>query len=172
MFVKMKYNIFVVIDLRGVPHAHIVAFLHDDDKLRMNVDWIDQMIWSEIPIDFDSKDFKDYLKEYRNADKDRPRRFREFHLDGKNGVHENVQDDVGLEQTQNRKGGIIESVSMEHEGEQSEDDESMTQLLDFFNIDNDEEPSMNNEKDVFEFSDNFIFISCVEENDLVNKVIL
>ena len=31
--------------LRGVPHAHIVCFLHPDDKMKNFPDLIDQTIW-------------------------------------------------------------------------------------------------------------------------------
>ena len=54
--------------LRGCPHAHICAFLHPDDKLKQNADRIDQMIWTEIPLDYGSDEFKEYVKEYRRED--------------------------------------------------------------------------------------------------------
>ena len=54
--------------LRGCPHAHICAFLHPDDKLKQNADRIDQMIWAEIPLDYGSDEFKEYVKEYRRED--------------------------------------------------------------------------------------------------------
>ena len=63
--------------LRGVPHAHIVAFLHPDDKLKNDINRIDQMIWAEIPIDFNSKECKEYLEQYRSSDDHRPHRWKQ-----------------------------------------------------------------------------------------------
>ena len=61
--------------MRGCPHAHICLFLHPDDKLKKNADFIDQMMWAEIPIDYDSGEFEDFLDAYRHEDDDRTHRW-------------------------------------------------------------------------------------------------
>ena len=157
----IKFN-HIIVYVRGVPHCHIVAFLHPDDKLRMNVDKIDQMIWAEIPIDFDSKEFKDYMKEYRDADKDRPQRFREFHLDPQNDDdHANDQDlkrnnnmDIDHEKDEDPKRVNPQGAPKIRRQTLSKSGESMSELLEFFDIDNGEEPSMSNWNEV-----SLIFIS-------------
>ncbi len=58
-----------------------MAFLHPDDKLKMDIDKIDQLIWAEIPIDYDSKELEDYLKEYRSADNHRTHRWKQGNSD-------------------------------------------------------------------------------------------
>ena len=63
--------------MRGTPHAHICVFLHEDDKVKTDPDKIDQMMWAEIPIDADSIEPDEFLKEYRKEDADRPRRWKE-----------------------------------------------------------------------------------------------
>ena len=63
--------------MRGAPHAHICAFLHPDDKLKQDIDKIDQMIWAEIPIDYNSGEFQTYLKKYRNVDINRTHRWKQ-----------------------------------------------------------------------------------------------
>ena len=62
--------------MRGVPHCHLVCCLHPDDKIKSDIDKIDQMIWAEIPIDYDSKELDDYIKEWRDVDKNRTRRWK------------------------------------------------------------------------------------------------
>ena len=61
--------------MRGCPHCHIVGFLHPDDKMNNNIDAIDQCIWAEIPLDYNSGDSESYLKAYRAVDKNRPHRW-------------------------------------------------------------------------------------------------
>ena len=61
--------------MRGVPHCHLVCCLHPDDKIKSDIDKIDQMIWAEIPIDYDSKELDDYIKQWRDVDKNRTRRW-------------------------------------------------------------------------------------------------
>ena len=65
-----------VLFLRGVPHAHICAFLHEDDKLAGNIDKIDQLMWAEIPIDCNSAESASFLKKYRNVDNHRTHRWK------------------------------------------------------------------------------------------------
>ena len=48
--------------LRGTPHAHICIFLYPDDKLKNDIDNIDQTIWAEIPIDYQSGEFEQFLE--------------------------------------------------------------------------------------------------------------
>ena len=62
--------------MRGTPHAHICIFLHEDDKMKTDADKIDQMMWAEIPIDADSNESEEFLKQYRKEDDDRPRRWK------------------------------------------------------------------------------------------------
>ena len=52
-------------------------FVHEDDKVKTDPDKIDQMMWAEIPIDADSNEPDEFLKEYRKEDEDRPRRWKE-----------------------------------------------------------------------------------------------
>ena len=62
--------------MRGVPHCHLVCCLHPDDKIKSDIDKIDQMIWAEIPIDYDSKELDTYIKEWRDVDKNRTHRWK------------------------------------------------------------------------------------------------
>ena len=130
--------------MRGVPHCHIVAFLHPEDKLRMDLDRIDQMIWAEIPIDFGSDDFLDYLKNYRNGDQNRNQRFREFHLDPQKHVGEDIKDDGDLNVDQDPKPVQPKPVSNIRIEKSSQPHDSMSELLAFFNIDNPDDSSMSN----------------------------
>ena len=61
--------------MRGTPHAHICVFLHPDDKIKTDADKIDQMMWAEIPIDYGSNEFEEFLKKYRTYDDDRTHRW-------------------------------------------------------------------------------------------------
>ncbi len=79
--------------MRGVPHAHIVAFLHPDDKLKNDINRIDQMIWAEIPIDFNSKECKDYLEQYRSSDDHRPQRWKQPDVNESNDPEDPPKDD-------------------------------------------------------------------------------
>ena len=64
--------------MRGTPHAHIIVFLHEDDKPKDDIDKIDQMMWAEIPIDYKSNEFKKYLDAWRQADDHRSQRWKEI----------------------------------------------------------------------------------------------
>ena len=66
--------------MRGTPHAHICIFLHEDDKVKTDRDKIDQMMWAEIPIDNDSNEPQEFLKQYRKEDEDRPHRWKEMDI--------------------------------------------------------------------------------------------
>ena len=46
-------------------------FFHPDDKINGDIDRIDQMMWAEVPINFQSKEFDEYLDTWRHADDDR-----------------------------------------------------------------------------------------------------
>ena len=62
--------------MRGTPHAHICVFLHEDDKVKTDPDKIDQMMWAEIPLEYNSKESDDFLKKYRRADDHRTHRWK------------------------------------------------------------------------------------------------
>ena len=45
-----------------------------------NIDRIDQMIWAEIPVDYGSKDSKEFLKQWRRNDDDRTHLWKDMDL--------------------------------------------------------------------------------------------
>ena len=55
----------------NIFEAHICVFFHPDDKINGDIDRIDQMMWAEVPINFQSKEFDEYLDTWRHADDDR-----------------------------------------------------------------------------------------------------
>ncbi len=63
--------------LSGCPHCHIIAFLHPDDKLKQDLDKIDQLIWAEIPVDNDSGELNRFLTAWRKEDSSRSARWKE-----------------------------------------------------------------------------------------------
>ena len=51
-------------------------FIHEDDKMNNNVDDIDQTIWAEIPLDYDSGEVESFLKEWRSQDNERSHKWK------------------------------------------------------------------------------------------------
>ena len=75
-------------NLRGAPHAHICIFLHEEDRLTDDSDKIDQMMWAEIPVEYNSKESEEYLKKYREFDDHRTHRWKS--LDPQDNQEEKV----------------------------------------------------------------------------------
>ena len=65
-------------NLRGCPHAHICVFLHEQDRISDDPDKIDQMIWAEIPVEYNSKEGEEFLKKYRKSDDHRYQRWKDL----------------------------------------------------------------------------------------------
>ena len=62
--------------MRGCPHAHICIFLHEEDRLEEDTDKIDQMMWAEIPVEYNSKESDEFLMKYRRSDDHRTHRWK------------------------------------------------------------------------------------------------
>ena len=62
--------------MRGCPHAHICVFLHEEDRMGDDPDKIDQMMWAEIPVEYDSMEDEEFLKKYRKSDDHRNHRWK------------------------------------------------------------------------------------------------